>query len=83
MRCRENYIRWREATTLREQPTAPDGPLGRVLEPAIRDIQEVRVRGRPYERPASIPVLDIPGGILAYGTADPLTDVTTQMHLFS
>lgn len=50
---------------------------------AIRDIQEERVRGRPYERPASIPVLGIPEGILAYGTADPLTDVTAQMHLFS
>ena len=37
--------------------------------------------GRPYERPASIPVLDIPEGFLAYGTADPLTDVTAQMHL--
>ncbi|MDE0099466.1 MAG: hypothetical protein OXM87_07645 [Truepera sp.] len=32
---------------------------------AIRDIQEERVRGRPYERPASIPVLGIHEGILS------------------
>jgi len=43
------------------------------------DIQEAVVRGRLYEMPSGIPVLQVPEeDILAHGTADPIADVATQ-----
>ena len=40
------------------------------------------VRGRLYEMPSGIPVLEVPEtDILAHGTADPLADVATQARL--
>ena len=43
------------------------------------DVQEAVVRGRLYEMPSGIPVLQVPEtDILAHGTADPLADVATQ-----
>jgi len=43
------------------------------------DIQEAVVRGRLYEMPSGIPVLQVPeADILAHGTADPLADVAAQ-----
>lgn len=45
----------------------------------VLDVQEAVVRGRLYEMPSGIPVLQVPeDDILARGTADPLADVTTQ-----
>jgi len=43
------------------------------------DIQEAVVRGRLYEMPSGIPVLQVPEeDILAHGIADPLADVAAQ-----
>jgi gamma-glutamylcyclotransferase (GGCT)/AIG2-like uncharacterized protein YtfP len=45
----------------------------------VLDVQEAVVRGRLYEVPSGIPVLEVPEtDILAHGTADPLVDVATQ-----
>jgi len=45
----------------------------------VLDVQEAVVRGRLYEMPSGIPVLEVPEtDILAHGTADPLADVVTQ-----
>jgi len=45
----------------------------------VLDVQEAVVRGRLYEIPSGIPVLEVPEtDILAHGTADPLADVATQ-----
>jgi hypothetical protein len=45
----------------------------------VLDIQEAMVRGRLYEMPSGIPVLQVPEpDILAHGTADPLADVAAQ-----
>ena len=39
-------------------------------------------RGRLYELPSGIPVLEVPeADVLAHGTADPLADVATQARL--
>jgi len=48
----------------------------------VLDVQEAVVRGRLYEMPSGIPVLQVPEeDIIAHGTADPLADVATQAHL--
>lgn len=48
----------------------------------VLDVQEAMVRGRLYEMPSGIPVLQVPEvDILAHGTADPLADVATQARL--
>ena len=48
----------------------------------VLDVQEAVVRGRLYEMPSGIPVLEVPEtDILAHGTADPLADVATQARL--
>lgn len=45
----------------------------------VLDVQEAVVRGRLYEMPSGIPVLEVPEtDIIAHGTADPLADVATQ-----
>jgi len=45
----------------------------------VLDVQEAVVRGRLYELPSGIPVLEVPEkDVLARGTADPLADVATQ-----
>ena len=45
----------------------------------VLDVQEAVVRGRLYEMPSGIPVLQVPEeDILARGTADPLADVAAQ-----
>ena len=45
----------------------------------VLSVEEAVVRGRLYELPSGIPVLEVPGrDILARGTADPLADVATQ-----
>ena len=45
----------------------------------VLDVQEAMVRGRLYEMPTDIPVLQVPEeDILALGTADPLADVAAQ-----
>ena len=42
-------------------------------------MEEAVVRGRLYELPSGIPVLEVPeADVLAHGTADPLTDAATQ-----
>lgn len=42
-------------------------------------VEEAHVRGRLYELPSGIPVLQVPGDdIIAHGTSDPLADVATQ-----
>lgn len=42
-------------------------------------IEEAAVRGRLYELPSRIPVLQVPvSSIIAVGTSDPLADVATQ-----
>lgn len=48
----------------------------------VLDIQEAVVRGRLYEMPSGIPVLQVPNeDILAHGTEDPLADLATQVLL--
>ncbi len=48
----------------------------------VLDVQEAMVRGRLYEIPSGIPVLQVPEvDILAHGTADPLADVATRARL--
>ncbi len=48
----------------------------------VLDVQEAVVRGRLYEMPSGIPVLQVPEeDIIAHGTADPLADVATQARL--
>jgi len=43
------------------------------------DIREAAVRGRLYEMPSGIPVLQVPDGdVLAHGTSDVSADVATQ-----
>ncbi|NDY41602.1 gamma-glutamylcyclotransferase [Dissulfurirhabdus thermomarina] len=45
----------------------------------VLSVEEAVVRGRLYEMPSGIPVLQVPEeDILARGTADPLADVATQ-----
>ena len=45
----------------------------------VLDVQEAVVRGRLYEMPSGIPVLEVSEeDILAHGTADPIADVATQ-----
>jgi len=47
----------------------------------VLDVQEAMVRGRLYEMPSGIPVLQVPEvDILAHGTADPLADVATCLR---
>jgi len=47
----------------------------------VLDVQEAVVRGRLYEMPSGIPVLQVPEeDILAHGTADPLADVATCLR---
>ena len=42
-------------------------------------IEEATIRGRLYELPSGIPVLQVPdNSVLAAGSMDPLTDVATQ-----
>jgi len=48
----------------------------------VLDVQEAVVRGRLYELPSGIPVLEVPEvDVLAHSTADPLADVATQARL--
>ncbi len=48
----------------------------------VLSVEEAVVRGRLYELPSGIPVLEVPeADVLAHGTADPLTDVATQARL--
>jgi len=45
----------------------------------VLSVEEAVVRGRLYELPSGIPVLEVPeADVLAHGTADPLADVATQ-----
>ena len=45
-------------------------------------MEEAVIRGRLYELPSGIPVLEVPeADVLAHGTADPLADVATQARL--
>ena len=45
----------------------------------VLDVQEAVVRGRLYEMPSGIPVLEVPEtDVLAHGNADPFADVATQ-----
>lgn len=45
-------------------------------------IEEASVRGRLYELPSRIPVLQVPeDSLIAVGTSDPLADVATQERL--
>jgi len=45
----------------------------------VLSVEEAVVRGRLYEMPSGIPVLQVPEeDILARGTADPIADVATQ-----
>jgi len=47
----------------------------------VLSVEEAVVRGRLYEMPSGIPVLQVPEeDILARGTADPLADVATQVR---
>jgi hypothetical protein len=48
----------------------------------VLSVEEAVVRGRLYEFPSGIPVLEVPeADVLAHGTADPLADVATQARL--
>ena len=48
----------------------------------VLSVEETVVRGRLYELPSGIPVLEVPeADVLAHGTADPLADVATQARL--
>ena len=48
----------------------------------VLSVEEAVVRGRLYELPSGIPVLEVPeADVLAHGTADPLADVATQARL--
>lgn len=48
----------------------------------VLDIQKAKVRGRLYEMPSGIPVLQVPDeDIFAHGITDPLADVATQTRL--
>jgi len=48
----------------------------------VLSVEEAVVRGRLYELPSGIPVLEVPkADVLAFGTADPLADVATQARL--
>jgi len=48
----------------------------------VLSVEEAVVRGRLYELPPGIPVLEVPeADVLAHGTADPLADVATQARL--
>lgn len=48
----------------------------------VLSVEEAVVRGRLYELPSGIPVLEVPeADVLAHGTADPLTDVAAQARL--
>jgi len=45
----------------------------------VLSVEEAVVRGRLYEMPSGIPLLQVPeADILAHGTADPLADVAAQ-----
>ena len=45
----------------------------------VLSVEEAVVRGRLYELPSGIPVLEVPeADVLTHGTADPLADVATQ-----
>jgi len=45
-------------------------------------VEEAVVRGRLYELPSGIPVLEVPeADVLAHGTADPLANVATQARV--
>jgi len=45
----------------------------------VLSVEEAVVRGRLYEMPSGIPVLQVPeADVLAHGTTDPLADVATQ-----
>ncbi|MFH2075088.1 MAG: gamma-glutamylcyclotransferase family protein [Pseudomonadota bacterium] len=45
----------------------------------VLTVEDAVVRGRLFETPSGIPVLQVPeADILAHGTADPLADVATQ-----
>ena len=48
----------------------------------VLSVEEAVVRGRLYELPSGIPVLEVPeADVLAHGTAGPLADVATQARL--
>jgi len=48
----------------------------------VLSVEEAVIRGRLYELPSGIPVLEVPeADVLARGTADPLADVATQARL--
>ena len=48
----------------------------------VLSVEEAVVRGRLYELPSGIPLLEVPkADVLAHGTADPLADVATQARL--
>jgi len=50
----------------------------------VLSVEEAVVRGRLYELPSGIPVLEVPeADVLAHGTADPLADVATQARLIA
>ena len=47
----------------------------------LLSVEEAVVRGRLYELPSGIPVLEVPeADVLAHGTADPLADVATCLR---
>ena len=48
----------------------------------VLSVEEAVVRGRLYEFPSGIPILEVPEkDILALGTDDPIADVATQARL--
>jgi len=48
----------------------------------VLTVEDAVVRGRLFETPSGIPVLQVPEeDILAVGTTNPLTDVATQAHV--
>ncbi len=48
----------------------------------VLSVEEAVVRGRLYEFPSGIPILEVPEeDILALGTDDPVADVATQTYL--
>ncbi|SHG33268.1 Gamma-glutamyl cyclotransferase, AIG2-like [Desulfacinum infernum DSM 9756] len=60
--------------------SVPHGSLqGNAADPQVNSLV---VRGRLYELPSDISILDVPeADVLAHGTADPLADVATQARL--
>jgi hypothetical protein len=47
----------------------------------VLSVEEAVVRGRLYELPSGIPVLEVPeADVLAHGTADPLASLRSSPH---